>query len=250
MLFRFHCNVGGAIDDVALNHSTTNTLYIVYCARRAIHLSRCTTTTNSMPVSCNCIFSLFPFPFSHTSDLCQNLFHGSAVHSASLVLTFITLCLKDCLLDHKIEQLTEKLLSDYLSVIEKVGGFSAMTTTDLSLIYKLLIILELADGPPQRFIELDAYRLRTLGSLLCRIYIPVVLALKDLPRELLSEGMDNLSTIGINLLLKAVHICEKLKDFTLSDEYMSTVVHWHLNVSMGADSTRIKLLEISSKVCL
>ena len=160
---------------------------------------------------------------------------------------YITLCLKDCLLDGNIEQLTENTITDYLSVVAKVGGFVAMTNTDLLLTYRLLIILELARGPPQRFIELETYRLRALRSILCKVFIPVILALKESLEELSSFDKEELFMIGINIILQTVCILEKLEDFVLSEQFMSVIVNWLVHESTGKKN-RLKMLEISAKV--
>jgi len=58
--------------------------------------------------------------------------------------------------------------------------------------------------------------------------------------------------MGINLLLKAVYILEKLQDFILSDQYTSRIVRWLIdeNKNVEKNTSAIKLLEFTAKACL
>jgi hypothetical protein len=274
-LIRFHLNVGGAIDDIVIGSSAANSVYIDYCARRAFHLSHSSSVINCILKSCSCIFAQLPFPFSHTKDYC--VYHGAADHRVkSLALLYITLCLTHNLLDYTIEQIAETFLSDYLSMVDALGGFVAMTLDDLLYIYKLLKIIELSSGSPQRFTSLDPYRLRVLSPIFSQIFIPTVEALMsradildslrsqstiipiDLSGELKFSNSSSIRTVerdamsaaGINLLLKTAYILDKLENFTHSDECIGIVVNWIFKESMITADAGVKLIKFSAKVGL
>jgi hypothetical protein len=277
-LLRFHLNVGGAIDDVVLESSAVNNVYIEYCARRAFHLSHSSSGINFASKRCSsCIFSQLPFPFSHTKDHC--VYQGPATHRAkSLALLYITLCLADNLLYSKIEQIAEIFLSDDVSMADALGRFAAMEFTDLLDIYRLMKILQLTSGPPQCYTDIETYRLRVLATIYSKILIPVVLELftqtsavigidslrshqsiiiplhsvermknSSLPSIGKAERED-ISATGINLLLKTVYILDKVENFVLSDSCIGMIVDWHLKESMITADFGVKLIDFSAKV--
>jgi hypothetical protein len=278
-LIRFHLNVGGTIDDVVAESKSINNFYIDYCARRAFHLSRSSSVVSFASKRCSrCIFAQLPFPLSHTKDNCE-YHHGAANHHIeSLALLYVTLCLTENLLDSTIEQIAETFLSDYLSIVDAHGGFTAMALADLLYIYRLMKILQLTSGSPQRFTDLDPYRLRVLASIFSKILIPVVLALFTQTSAVVIDSLNCQSTVipvhlsertkfsslsniekaereemlatGINLLLKTVYILEKLENFILSDKCIVMIVDWLLKESMITADIGIKLIDFSAKVGL
>ena len=247
-LIRFHQTVGNAIDDIVLYHDAVNGVYIDYCARRGVHLSRSYVSSLHTTKRCSCIFSEFPFPLSCKEGVC--IFHGASnLITKSLALVYMSLCLKENLLGINVGILTENLICDYLSLVDTLGGFTAIHFADLSNVYRLMTVLDFASGSPQRFIDLDNHRLEALGSIFSRILIPVIMTLFRDIDNISPLNRNEIAANGIHILLKTVYILEKLEDFIQSDKFICMIVDLlHEGPIVSADF-RGRLTETSVKVC-